>query len=245
MTKKILTDDILEPLNGATTAMVDIIMGDGNLEIDPLTGGEQVLASGTLEYLEKQGLPMRSLQISNGQATLKLKTGLTGRPWLHFPWSACNGATDWWIHLNPVIPVDITAHSGGGNVKLNLAGMAITHLSAETGGGNLDIVLPVDATDLNVSASTGGGNVHVEVGGSMAGSNIINATTGAGKVVVHIPSGIAARIHTTTGWGKTIVDPQFSQIDKYMYQSSEFDRAANKVEINVKSGAGDVCINAR
>ena len=80
MAKKVLNDNFLAPLNGATTVRVDIDLSDGNVEIDPLTGGEQVLASGTLEYLEKQGLPKRSLQISNGEATFNLKAGLTGRP---------------------------------------------------------------------------------------------------------------------------------------------------------------------
>ena len=90
-----------EPLDGATTVKVDINAGDGNLTIDRLTGGEQVLASGTLQYLENQGLPTRSVNTNNGQATLTLKASGAGQPWFQFPWAACNGATEWQIHLNP------------------------------------------------------------------------------------------------------------------------------------------------
>jgi hypothetical protein len=32
---------------------------------------------------------------------------------------ACNGATEWQIHLNPNVQADITAYSGGGNVNVN------------------------------------------------------------------------------------------------------------------------------
>jgi len=222
MAKNVLTENFSEPLSGATTAKVDINASDGNLTIDRLTGGEQVLASGTLQYLEKQGLPARTLNTSNGQAALKLKASGGGQPWFRFPWQACNGATEWQIHLNPKVQSDITAHSGGGNVKLDLAGMAVTRVSADTGGGNMDVVLPEDAANLSVTAKTGAGNV-----------------------VVHVPSGVAARIHATTGLGKAIVDPRFSKTDQNTYQSSDFDSAANKVEITVHSGAGNVSVNTK
>jgi hypothetical protein len=222
MAKNVLTHNLSEPLNGATVAKVDIDNGDGNLAVDGLAGGEQLLASGTLQYLEKQGLPTRTLNTSNGQATLKLKASGGGQPWFRLPWQACNGATEWQIHLNPTVSSDITAHSGGGNVKLDLAGMAVTRVSADTGGGNMDVVLPEDAANLSVTARTGAGNV-----------------------VVHVPSGVAARIHATTGLGKAIVDSRFSQTDKNTYQSPDFDSAANRVEITVHSGAGNVEVNTK
>ena len=243
MAKKVLTHNLSEPLNGATTAKVDINTDTGNLTIDKLAGGEQVLASGTLQYLENHGLPTRSVNTSNGQATLALRTSGRGQPWFRFPWAACNGATEWHIHLNPTISSDITAHSGGGNVKLNLAGMAVTRVSADTGGGNMDVVLPDNAANLSVNAKTGAGNVTVEIGSGITGSNIVNANSGAGNVVVRVPSGMAAKIHATSGMGKVIVDSRFGKIDKDTYQSVDFDGADNRVEIMVHSGAGNVIVN--
>ena len=245
MAKNVLTDKLSEPLAGATTAKVDVDIADGNLTIDKLTGGEQVLASGTLQYVEKQGLPTRSMNVRNGQATLTLKARGSGRPWFRFPWSACNAATNWQIHLNPNVPSDIIAHSGGGNVKLNLAGMTVTHVSADSGGGNMDVVLPDNVANLSLAAKTGAGNVTVEIGNGITGNNVVNAHSGAGNVDVHIPSGIVARIHAASGLGKVIVDPQFNQTDKDTYQSSDFDRAANKVELTVDSGAGNVSVNTK
>jgi hypothetical protein len=243
MAKKVLTHTLSEPLGGVTMAKIDIHAADGNLAIDRLSSGEPVLASGELQYLEKQGLPTRSLNTSNGQATLTVRGGGSGQPWFRLPWAACNGATEWQIHLNPTVQSDITAHSGGGNVKLNLAGMAVTRVSAETGGGNMDVVLPENAANLSVSAKTGAGNCTVEIGSGTTGSNIVNANSGAGNVVVRVPSGMAARIHAASGMGKGIMDPRFSMIDKNTYQSPEYDSASNKVEITVKSGAGNVSVN--
>jgi hypothetical protein len=211
--------------------------------IDALTRGESMLASGTLEYVENQEMPTRSVDTSNGQTKLTLKSRSIGRPLFHLPWSGCIAATDWQIHLNPNVQADITARSGGGNVKLDLAGMNVTRLAADSGGGNLDVVLPDNAANLSVIAKTGGGNVIVEIGRGTTGSNVLHATSGAGKVEVHIPSGLAAHIYATSGMGKEIVDRRFSNIDKHTYQSSDFEHAADKVEITVQSGAGNVIVN--
>ncbi|NPV06916.1 MAG: hypothetical protein HPY83_03000 [Anaerolineae bacterium] len=216
-TGDVLTYDLVEPLNGVTSARFNIDAGNGNLTIDWLTGGEPLLAGGTLQYLERQGQPMRTLVSFLGEATLTLEGGDQGQSWFRLPWAACNGATEWNIHLNPTVSSDITAHSNGGNVRLNLASMAVTRVTADTGGGNMEVILPDNATNLTVSAKTGAGNV-----------------------LVSLPSGLAARIHATTGLGKVIVDPSFSQTDKHTYQSSDYDTAANRVELTLSSGAGNV-----
>ena len=242
--KKVLTYNLSELLCGATTAKVEIDTASGNLMIDTLIGEEPVLASGTLEYVEDQAVPNRSVDISNGRATLTLKSTSIGRPLFRLPWSGCIAATDWQIHLNPNVQADITARSGGGNVQLNLAGMTVARLAADSGGGNLEVVLPDKAANLSVVAKTGGGNVTVKIGRGIKGSNMLNATSGAGNVEVRIPSGLAARIYATSGWGKEIVDRRFSNIDKHTYQSSDFEHATDKVEITVQSGAGNVIVNA-
>lgn len=245
MVKKIFTHNFLEPFNGERTAVIDIHAGDGNLAIEGLTGNEQTLAEGTLQYFENKGFPSLNLTSSNGQASLKLKGGRAGRPWFHLPWSACNGATEWHIHINSAVSCDITAHSDGGNVKLDLSGMAVSCIKADTGGGNVDVVLPDEATDLSVTAQTGAGNITIDLGSHIEGSNNINAHSGAGNVVVNLPGGMAARIHTTTGLGKAIMDPLLNKIGDNVYQSPGYENAVNKVEVAAHSGAGNVIVNSR
>lgn len=243
MAKNVLIENISEPRNQATAATVNIHAGEGNLSIDRLTGSEQLLASGTLQYLESQGLPIRTLESTNDQATLTLTGGSSFRPRFRMPWSTCNAETSWQVHINPAVSSDITAHSGGGNLKLDLDGMAVTRLSAETGGGNIEVTLPGSAANLGVTVKTGAGNVSIRMGAGTTGRNVVNATSGAGNVAVHLPQGIAARIHATTGLGKVIMDPQFLQIEGHTYQSSEYERAADKVEITAGSGAGNVSVD--
>ncbi len=245
MADKVLRDSLSQPLQGATNAKVDINCGPGHLTVDRAADGS-MLASGTLEYLEKQGLPARTGGVSNGQATLTLRPGSTVKSGFRFPWQGCwGGAYQWQVNLNPTVPSDITAHSDGGNMKLNLGNMAVTHLTVDNGGGSVDVALPENTTDLRAAVRTGGGNLAVDLGRNVRGSNTVSATSGAGNVVVRIPAGVAARIHANSGAGKVIVESSFVRIDKNTFQSAGYDSAANKVEITAKSGAGNVSVPIR
>jgi hypothetical protein len=242
--KNVLTDTFSESLNGAATARIEIDAGDGNLTIDRLGGGEQALATGALQYMENSDKPNRTFVTSNGRAALTLRSRNGGRRWFHVPWAACNGATDWHIYVNPGVPSDITAHSDGGNVKLNLAGMSVTRVSADTGGGNMDVVVPGSAANLSVTAKTGAGNVTVEVASGITGKNSVDAGSGAGNVVVRIPAGLAARVHAAAGLGGVTIDSRLSRTSPGTYQSPGFEGAADKVEITAKSGAGTVTVTS-
>ena len=239
---KVRTQDMSEPLGDVTTAKFDVNTGTGNLTIDRLTGGESLLAGGSLEYLESQGIPTRSLTTINDQATLAWAASGAQQSGSRFPWEACNGETEWLIHLNPRVSYDLNAYSDGGNVKLNLAGLAVTRVTAETGGGNMEVTLPDRTANLSVTVKTGGGNLTIAIGNNITGSHTVKASSGAGGVVVRLPGGIAARIHVTSGMGKAIVDSSFSKLDDQTYQSPDYDSAADRVEITADSGAGNVTV---
>ncbi len=245
MAKKVLTYDLSEPLCGTTTATFDFNTSTGNLTIDKLIGDETMLTSGMLEYVEGQDPPTPSVTTNNGQTNLMLHAEGGRRPGFRMPWSACNAETNWHIHLNPKVSSDITARSGGGNVRLDLAGTLLTHLSADTGGGNMEIILPEEAANLNVLAKSGAGNVTIEIGRGLAGANVVDAGSGAGNVVLRVPVGLAARIHATSGMGKIIVDPCYGKLESNLYQSSDYDSAANRAEMELHSGAGNVIVETK
>lgn len=242
---KLLTYTLSEPLAGATAAKFDISTESGNLTIDMLAGSEPVLASGALQYLEGQALPARSLTTNDGQPTLTLKSSDNQQAGSRFPWEACNGATEWQVHLNPSVLSDIVAHSGGGNVRLNLAGMKVTRVSADTGGGNMEVVLPDNAANLSVIAKSGAGDVTIEIGSGITGSSTIETSSGAGNVSIRLPGGTAARIRTAGGMGKVTVDRQYSKVNDNTYQSPDYDSAADRIEISVNSGAGNINISTK
>jgi hypothetical protein len=242
---KVLTHTFSEPLEGAANAKIDIRTRNGNLAIGSLAGNEEILVSGSLQYVENQGRPAPSVNLSNSLATFSLRSDAVGKARLPLPWRNSKGALEWQININPAVPAEIILYSGIGNIKADLAGMAITHVSADSGGGDVEVILPEGAADLSVLAKSGGGNVTVEIGRGLTGKNVVTAQTGGGKVVVHLPSGLAARITATTGWGKVLVDPAFGKMDEKTYQSPEYEAAADTVEIILASGAGDVTVDIR
>jgi predicted membrane protein len=77
---------------------------------------------------------------------------------------------------------------------------------------------------------------------AVTGSSTVSANSGAGNVLVRLPGGIAARIHASAGMGKTLIDSQFNKIDDTTYQSAGYDSAADKIEITINSGAGNVTV---
>jgi hypothetical protein len=98
----------------------------------------------------------------------------------------------------------------GGNVKLNLADMAVTRVSADTGGGNMDVVLPDNAANLSADAKTGAGNVTVEIGSGITGSNTVDANSGAGNVAILVPGSIAAKmVNLALIVSKAVIDNSF------------------------------------
>jgi predicted membrane protein len=242
---KILTENLTEPLNGITNAKVDINTREGNLSIDPLSAGDQILARGTLQYSEKQGLPTQTLDSSSSQVIFSVKGNNNERHSFRLPWATKNDAIKWQIYLNPVVFSDITAHTGGGNVNLDLTGTVVNSVRTDIGGGNIDMILPNNTANLSVTAKTGAGNVTIEIGNGITGISSINATSGAGKVAIHVPGGIATKIHATSGMGKVTLDPRFVKIDSNTYQSPDYDSAVNKIEIAINSGAGDVTVTTR
>ena len=122
--------------------------------------------------------------------------------------------------------------------------MTISHVAAETGGGNLEVRLPQHGANVVVSARTGGGNVNVDIGEAITGINTVEATSGAGNITVHLPVDIPARVHATSGLGKVALGPRFSRVDHSTFQTADYPNASYKVDISAKTGAGNVTITS-
>lgn len=235
----LLTQALSVPLSAETSAIVTINPGDGNLMIDGIINEQQMLASGSLQYLENNGAPVLTTSTADGHTTFALKAkGGQSQPRL--PWEACNGLTEWQVHLNPSLAYDLSALTGGGTVRLDLSAMTITRLAAETGGGNMEVILPDNASDLVVTAKTGAGKITIQVGSAITGTCTIDASSGAGELTVLVPKDVAARIKVTQG--NAVVGSEFKKIDETTYETDGYREASNKIDITVGSGIGKVNI---
>lgn len=137
-----------------------------------------------------------------------------------FPFTWSPGSTlDWSFGLTRDIPLSLDYETGASESRLNLRELRLTELHLKTGASSTTIDLPANA---------GYTRVFVE--------------SGAASVNINVPDGVAARIQTKGGLSSIQVDTQrFPQIGS-VYQSPDYDTAANKVDMDIQMGVGSVSI---
>jgi hypothetical protein len=77
----------------------------------------------------------------------------------------------------------VSADTGGGDIEIAFTQVP-RDVRVATGGGNVTIVVPPGTAQYHVSASTGGGNVSDTVPLSTSSPNGITATSGGGDITI-------------------------------------------------------------
>jgi len=136
-----------------------------------------------------------------------------------FAWSP-GTSLDWSFGLTRDIPLSLDFETGASESRLNLRELQLTELRLKTGAS---------ATTIDLPANAGYTRVSVE--------------SGAASVNINVPEGVAARIQTKGGLSTIQVDSQRFPQTGGVYQSADYETAANKVEMDIQMGVGSVNIN--
>jgi len=136
-----------------------------------------------------------------------------------FAWSP-GTSLDWSFGLTRDIPLSLDFETGASESRLNLRELRLTELRLKTGAS---------ATTIDLPANAGYTRVSVE--------------SGAASVNINVPEGVAARIQTKGGLSTIQVDSQRFPQTGGVYQSADYETAANKVEMDIQMGVGSVNIN--
>lgn len=134
-------------------------------------------------------------------------------------WDFTAGAFDWNIQLNRSIPISFELESGANESRLDFRDTLLNELRLKSGASSTVVTLPSAARLTRVDVEAGAANVEMTV-----------------------PDGVAARIRSRSGISAIIVDTVRFPRQGDIYQSADFDAAANRVEIDVRMGAGSVTI---
>jgi len=158
------------------------------------------------------GLDFRSRREGNG-LDVKMRP-----PEQLFPFTWSTGSTlDWSFGLTREIPLSLEFETGANESRLNLRDLRVTELRLKTGASSTTIDLPANA---------GLTRTFIE--------------SGAASVNVSVPEGVAARIRAQGGLSSIQVDTnRFPQMGN-IYQSPDYDAAANKIEMEIQMGVGSV-----
>lgn len=129
---------------------------------------------------------------------------------------------EWRFQLTQEVPVAIKVDAGASSMDFDMTDVRLTYLGVDTGASSLKVRLPANA-----------------------GHTLVDVESGAASIEMFIPANVGARIRIEQGASSVNIDPQrfplFSGAAN-LYQSPDYDSAANKVEINLEGGANSVKI---
>jgi Domain of unknown function (DUF5668) len=125
----------------------------------------------------------------------------------------------WRFQLAQNIPVLLTVESGASFLNIDLTDVLATRFALKTGASSTNVTMPAH------------------------GLSLLDVESGAASLNIHIPESTAARIRVKESVMALDVDKnRFPRLDSGIYQSSNYDMATDRSEINIESGLGSVSI---
>ncbi len=182
--------------------------------------GSLIFSGGAPAGVAISGLKGAGLDVSNSRMNdslgVEIHAGPSFLPFL----GPENG--EWRFNLSTEVPVAIKLDSGASHLVFDLTDVKLTYLGVETGASSLQVQLPANA-----------------------GHSLVQVESGAASIDLTVPEGVGARIRFEQGASSISVDEKrFPKTGlSNLYQSIDYDNAANKVEINLEGGANSVNIH--
>ena len=126
----------------------------------------------------------------------------------------------WRFQLTQEIPLTLIVEAGASQIDIDLKDVLATRVELKTGASSSNVVMPA------------------------RGVSLLDVEAGAASVNIRVPEATAARIRVKEGVTAVNVDTnRFPHLDSGIYQSSNYDTAVDRAEINVESGLGSVSVN--
>jgi hypothetical protein len=210
--KPVASENVSVPLQGAARADVRIRHGAGRLALRG-GAGPDVLAAGSFTGGMRH---QESRQGDTLDVEMRVPEDLWmnfGGPWIFGPWTPIL----WDVQMNDRIPMTLDLETGAGESKLDLSGMKVEDIRLKTGASSTEMTLP-----------------------ARAGKTKVKVISGAASVVLRIPDGVAARVAVESGLAGIIVDQNRFPRSGGGYQSADYNRAENSVDIKIETGVGAV-----
>jgi len=125
----------------------------------------------------------------------------------------------WRFQLAENVPVLLTVESGASFLDINLKDVLATRFALKTGASSTNVTMPAH------------------------GVSMLDVESGAASLNIRVPEATAARIRLKESVMALDIDTnRFPRLDSGIYQSANFDTAADRSEINIESGLGSVSV---
>jgi cell wall-active antibiotic response 4TMS protein YvqF len=125
----------------------------------------------------------------------------------------------WRFQLTQEIPLTLIVEAGASSVNLDLQDVLASHVELNTGASSSNVTVPA------------------------RGVSLLDIEAGAASVNVRVPAATAARIRVEEGVNSVNVNTnRFPRLDSGFYQSSGYDTATDRADINIEAGLGAVTV---
>jgi hypothetical protein len=182
--------------------------------------GDLSVRAGLTDFTLEMGKPDRvatlhhgplgkpKLAVQDGIATLKLANGLIPN------------IARWDAKLATNVLWDIDARTSLGELSLDLSGIRVERVIAQTGWGKLDVTLPT------------------------RGYTQLFLTSSAGEITIRIPDEVGARFVIERGSlaTLTIQNPRVTALDAKRCSTTDYDTASTQVDIKIEVSSGEITI---
>jgi hypothetical protein len=264
---EVKTERFVEPLEGASSARVDLNLSMGRPgKLDTLADSENLLdaeVSYTGEIVfEAMGDAERAISLR--QTKTDVSAWLDPLNWFNQEKQGCK----WHVSLNPNVPTSLSLDVGASKSEIDLRHLTVTpqtELRIHTGAGSADIVLPDDEQGYTAQIENGAGELRVAVpDGATVGTSMkcglgkvtlrvgmdaaVNAHVkgGVGSATIQVPREAAVRIEGSTGVGNVSLPDHFVQQSgeshtvgqSGVWQTPNYDEADRQITIAYEGGVG-------
>jgi hypothetical protein len=195
------------------------LQGAAKVDLDFDHGaGTVVLTGGAPAGVAITGAQAAGMDVSSHLAGDSLSVDLNAGP-TFIPFLGPDSG-EWRFQVTQEVPVSMKVDAGASSLDFDFTDIKLAFLGVDTGASTLRVKLPVSA-----------------------GHTLVDVESGAATVEMVVPEGVAARIRSEQGASSINIDEKRFPLVTSMsnlYQSPDFDNAANKVEINLEGGANSV-----
>jgi hypothetical protein len=136
-----------------------------------------------------------------------------------FPFIGPSSGT-WYFRLARDLPLTLEIDCGASSMEVDLSELQVKSFKLDTGASSTKLLLPKQAKN-----------------------TVVDIDAGAASLDIRVPDGVAARIRVEQGVSALRIDPRFPYFQGGVYQSSDYDTAANRVEISLEAGAGSIDVH--
>jgi len=200
------------PLEGAVQARVKLEHGAGRLDLHGAAAPGELLTGSFGPGI------VHTVRRDGDTVNLNLRAPSDFFFWM-WPGNWGGQGMHWDFGLTDEIPLSLDFSGGASENVLNLSALKVTDLKVSTGASSTVLTLPANA-----------------------GFTDVKVESGAASVEMDIPQGVAARITISSGLAGIDVNTARFPKSGGIYQSPDYDSAANKVAIQVETGVGSVKI---